>query len=558
MENTNGKGTSRKRKAQALDAPATTTAPAAENGKAELNGKDAKKKAKKEAKKLAKKEKKAAKKQAKKKAKTSNGASPSSNGHTKTPTENTTTTTTTTTTKATVAESGDGMELMAAFHNRESISLLDQYSDEFDTSFFPFYSFNDAARAFPSHILSQVSTRFQKPTPIQAQCWPILMAKRDIVGIAETGSGKTLAFMMPALVHIQEKQKAAGGVRGIKGPLVLILSPTRELAMQTADVTKEVPVENVRSLCVYGGVDKGPQRRALRDGIEIVVATPGRLLDLMQEGAVSLANVSYLILDEADRMLDLGFEPDIRKIVAGITQQRQTLMFSATWPTTIQQLAAEFLSRPVRVSIGSEDLVASHSVTQIVEVVDERQKDSRLLDLLRQYHSSRTNRILVFVLYKKEAVRVERMLQMKGWKNIAIHGDKDQANRTRAIEQFKSGDVPLLIATDVAARGLDIPGVEYVINYSFPLTIEDYVHRIGRTGRGGSKGTSHTLFTMFDKGKAGELVNVLREAGQEVPAELTKFGTHVKKKEHALYGAHFKAAGADGAPPAKASHVKFD
>jgi ATP-dependent RNA helicase DBP3 len=278
----------------------------------------------------------------------------------------------------------------------------------------------------------------------------------------------------------------------------------------------------------------------------------------MQEGSVSLQNVSYLILDEADRMLDLGFEPDIRKIVASITKPRQTLMFSATWPTAIQQLASEFLQRPVRVSIGSEDLVASHSVTQFVEVVDDRQKDARFLDLLKQYHSSRKNRVLVFVLYKKEAVRVEQMLYSRGWKAVAIHGDKDQANRSKAIENFKSGQIPLLIATDVAARGLDIPGVEYVINYSFPLTVEDYVHRIGRTGRGGNKGVSHTLFTQFDKGKAGELVNVLREAKQEIPEALLKFGTHVKKKEHALYGAHFKADANGGAPMRAAAHVKFD
>jgi len=448
------------------------------------------------------------------------------------------------------------MERMAAFHQSEAISIIDTHNTEFDKAFFPCYSFEDAQKAFPPHILSQVSGRFQKPTPIQAQCWPILMARRDIVGIAETGSGKTLAFLLPALVHIEATKLQDGRA---KGPIVLILSPTRELAMQTADVCHEVRVEGTKALCVYGGVDKGPQRTALRQGVEIIVATPGRLLDLMQEGSVSLQNVSYLILDEADRMLDLGFEPDIRRIIASITKPRQTLMFSATWPTAIQQLAAEFLQRPVRVSIGSEDLVASHSVTQLVEVVEDRQKDARLLDLLKQYHSSRKNRVLVFVLYKKEACRVEQMLHSRGWRSVAIHGDKDQANRSRAIESFKSGQIPLLIATDVAARGLDIPGVEYVINYSFPLTVEDYVHRIGRTGRGGSKGVSHTLFTNFDKGKAGELVNVLREAKQDIPEALLKFGTHVKKKEHALYGAHFKAAtGGETAAPAKASHVKFD
>ena len=229
-------------------------------------------------------------------------------------------------------------------------------------------------------------------------------------------------------------------------------------------------------------------------------------------------------------------------------------MFSATFPTSIQELAHEFLADPIKVTCGSEDLVASRSVKQFVDVVDPHEKDSKIHHLLKQYHSSRKNRIVLFVLYKKEAIRVERTLQKRGWNCVAIHGDKGQDARTEAVEQFKSGKIPLLIATDVAARGLDIPDVEYVLNYTFPLTIEDYVHRIGRTGRGGKNGTSHTFFTVHDKARAGELVNVLREAKQSIPQDLLKFGTHVKKKEHKLYGAFAKNVDMTK----KATKIKFD
>ena len=267
--------------------------------------------------------------------------------------------------------------------------------------------------------------------------------------------------------------------------------------------------------------------------------------------------MTYLVLDEADRMLDLGFEPHIRKICATIRADRQTLMFSATWPTAVQQLAANFLAAAgaVKVTVGSQELAASHSVAQTVEVIDPAKRDDRLLQLLAKHHSSRKNRIIIFVLYKKEAPRVEGLLKRKGWNAAAIHGDISQAQRTAAVEAFKAGTVPLLIATDVAARGLDIPDVEVVVNYSFPLTIEDYVHRIGRTGRAGKTGAAITFFSAAsDKMRAGELVNVLREAKQPVPDELLKFGTTVKKKEHKLYGAHFK----DVDLSKKATKVTFD
>jgi len=257
-----------------------------------------------------------------------------------------------------------------------------------------------------------------------------------------------------------------------------------------------------------------------------------------------------LVLDEADRMLDLGFEKDIRAIISLTPSSRQTLMFSATWPAEIQKLAHSFLRNPIKVIIGTEALTANKNVKQIVEVIDSNTRDTRLIELLNLYHKSRKNKVLVFVLYKKEATRVENFLRRKGWNNTSIHGDKTQQQRLEALASFTQGTVPLLIATDVAARGLDIPKVEYVINYSFPLTIQDYVHRIGRTGRAGAKGISHTFFQPFDKAHAGELVSVLRDSNQEIPSELLKFGVAIKKKEPKL--------GKISAANDTNSHITFD
>ena len=403
-------------------------------------------------------------------------------------------------------------------------------------SFRPLASFADAG--FSGDVLKSCA-KFAAPTPIQAQCWPPIIAGRDTIGVAKTGSGKTLAFFLPLLEKLLAKKRS--GVR------VLILAPTRELAMQSEEVCKAAGGAcGVGSVCIYGGVPKGPQKQLLREGAQVVVATPGRLLDLAQEGSIDLSHVEHMVLDEADRMLDMGFEKDVRTIISQTPAARTTVMFTATWPQEIRALAEEFLKDPVRVSIGSQDLTANHQITQHVEVVEPMEKEKRLPQLLAKYAKELKGqgganggaaRIIVFALYKKEAARVEQTLQRLGHKALAIHGDMTQEQRTRALQAFKEGSTPLLVATDVAARGLDIPDVELVLNYTFPLTIEDYIHRIGRTGRGGKTGISHTLFTMQDKAHAGALQNVLREASQEVPDALLRFGSSVKKKEHKVYGA---------------------
>jgi ATP-dependent RNA helicase DBP3 len=301
------------------------------------------------------------------------------------------------------------------------------------------------------------------------------------------------------------------------------------------------------------------QLAELRAGAKCVSATPGRLLGLVREGHLQLNKVRYFVMDEADRMLDMGFEPSIREIASFLGERPQTLLFSATWPVSIQKLAAEFVNNPVHVTVGNVDqLTSNQSVTQIVEVIDENsyRRQQRLLQLLQKYHSTRKNKILIFVLYKKEVPQVARILEQKGYGVSPISSDFKQNERMAALENFRSGRKPILIATDVAARGLDIDNVSHVINFSFPLTVEDYIHRIGRTGRGGATGLAHTFFTQQNKTLAGELVGVLEDAGAEVPEALRAFGCYTKVKEHSMYGAHFKAAGS-GKPMPTRKRVTF-
>ncbi|KAF8338192.1 uncharacterized protein EI90DRAFT_2991491 [Cantharellus anzutake] len=392
----------------------------------------------------------------------------------------------------------------------------------------------------------------------------------DIIGIAETGSGKTLAFGLPAVAHIvSQHPKSKKHDKKARGSqiTVLVISPTRELALQTHETLTQIgALVGIQSVCVFGGVGKDEQRRVLaQPSTKVLVGTPGRLLDLASEGACDLGCVTYLVLDEADRMLDKGFENDIRRIIEQTADmsQRQTLMFSATWPKSVQNLAATFLKSPVRITIGSEELAANSRVKQAVEVLDDpKLKSQRLRKLLKdlnhplQSTSEKESRILVFVLYKKEADRVLETVQHWGYSAGGIHGDINQNQRMKALEDFKTGRTGLLVATDVAARGLDIPNVSSVINYSFPLTVEDYVHRIGRTGRGGKHGESYTFFTgdNHERALAGEFAAVLRNAGAD-PSELqARFPMAIKKREHSAYGAFYRD---DIKMPNKPTKLKF-
>ena len=457
-----------------------------------------------------------------------------------------------------------------------------------DSHIHPINSF--AAAGFLPSLLAATAS-FTAPSPVQSQCWPVLMQHRDCIAIADTGSGKTLGFLLPSLHHILTHRSTSSSPPATSrrlpaSPSLLIMSPTRELALQTKAVCDEATKQlDIRCACIYGGVDKWQQKKQLEAGVSVIVATPGRLLGLIEEGWIALSSVRQLVLDEADRMLDMGFEPDIRAIMKHVESDsaksgsttaaagrgsgrngRQTLMFSATWPASVQKLAHEFITSAVHINIGDVELKANHRVKQIVEVLQSDQdKQRRLLSLLQQLHSAssplavkgRPPRILLFVLYKKEVDSMDRTVQRAGYQCVAISGDKGQAQREAALQSFRQGTINILVATDVVGRGLDIDDIDVVINYTFPLTVEDYVHRIGRTGRGGKSGTSYTFFTRNEKHLSGELINVLREAGEEVSSELMSFGTGVKRKEHGFFGNFFKPAG-DGEVVKKAVKVKFD
>ncbi|KAI8964261.1 DEAD-domain-containing protein [Daldinia sp. FL1419] len=423
---------------------------------------------------------------------------------------------------------------IANFLSTHQITVIDPLSDK---PFRPIIEFSHLPSS--ALIAKNPFASFKAPTPIQAASWPFGLSGRDIVGVAETGSGKTIAFGLPLISAVLGMPKSKGGskIRAV------VVSPTRELAMQTNEqLAKLGDLVGLKTVCIYGGASKDDQRVHLRKA-DVVVATPGRLKDFLEEGSAKLDGAKFVVLDEADRMLDKGFEDDIKRII-GCTprkEDRQTLMFTATWPQSVQALASTFMVSPVKIRIGgneSGDLQANTRIEQRVEVVDPRGKETRLLQLLKA--QPKDERVLVFCLYKKEATRVEGFLQQRGIKVVGIHGDLKQEQRTRSLEAFKTGRTPVLVATDVAARGLDIPEVKLVINVTFPLTIEDYVHRIGRTGRAGKTGQAITLFTEHDKAHSGELINILKAAGQPVPEELLKFGTTVKKKAHGTYGAFFK------------------
>ncbi|XP_042021050.1 ATP-dependent RNA helicase-like protein DB10 [Salvia splendens] len=377
----------------------------------------------------------------------------------------------------------------------------------------PFTSFE--ATGFASEILREVQhAGFSAPTPIQAQSWPIAIKGRDIVAIAKTGSGKTLGYLIPGFIHLKQRRNNPR-----LGPTVLVLSPTRELATQIQDeAVKFGRSSNISCTCLYGGAPKGPQLRDIDRGVDVVVATPGRLNDILEMRRISLQQVSYLVLDEADRMLDMGFEPQIRKIVKEVPVRRQTLMYTATWPKEVRRIASDLLVSPVQVNIGNVDeLVANKAITQHVEVLTPMDKRRRLEQILRSQEPG--SKIIIFCSTKKMCDQLAGTLTRQ-FGAAAIHGDKSQGERDYVLNQFRTGRSPVLVATDVAARGLDIKDIRVVLNYDFPTGVEDYVHRIGRTGRAGATGVAYTFFCEQDAKHASELIKLLEGASQRVPSEL--------------------------------------
>jgi len=366
---------------------------------------------------------------------------------------------------------------------------------------------------------------FTVPTPVQRNAIPIVMDGRDLMACAQTGSGKTAAFLFPMICDMVKnltpdgRQQLNGFGRGCKVyPTALILAPTRELAMQIQGEAKKFTYRShLRSVVVYGGIDSKSQMSDLERGCHILVATPGRLIDMMERNKVGLSNIKYLCIDEADRMLDMGFEPQIRNIVAQSppTGERQTLMFSATFPHSIQKLAEDFLYGYVFLKVGRIGST-TESITQRIRWIEDVDKKQALLDLIPTIEGL----TLVFTETKRMADHLEEYLYSSGFSAASIHGDRSQQERECALEAFKTGQVQILVATDVASRGLDIASVRHVINYDLPHDIDDYVHRIGRTGRCGNDGFATAFFNEKNGNIASDLVVLLEESQQEVQSWL--------------------------------------
>uniref|UniRef100_A0A8C8J852 RNA helicase n=1 Tax=Oncorhynchus tshawytscha TaxID=74940 RepID=A0A8C8J852_ONCTS len=388
-------------------------------------------------------------------------------------------------------------------------------------------------------IMSNIAlTHYTRPTPVQKYAIPVIKSKRDLMACAQTGSGKTAAFLVPVLSQIYTQGPGDAAAAGKNGqdsgkygrrkqyPLSLVLAPTRELALQIYEESRKFAYRSrVRPCVVYGGADIGQQIRDLERGCHLLVATPGRLVDMMERGKIGLDYCNYLVLDEADRMLDMGFEPQIRRIVEQDTMPpkgiRQTMMFSATFPKEIQMLARDFLEDYIFLAVGRVGST-SENITQKVVWVEDGDKRSFLLDLLNA--TGKESLTLVFVETKKGADALEDFLYREGYACTSIHGDRSQRDREEALNQFRSGRCPILVATAVAARGLDISNVKHVINFDLPSDIEEYVHRIGRTGRVGNLGLATSFFNDKNSNITKDLLDILVEAKQEVPSWLESLG----------------------------------
>lgn len=376
---------------------------------------------------------------------------------------------------------------------------------------------------------------YSSPTPVQKYSIPTVLANRDLMACAQTGSGKTAAFLVPIISSLMAKgqrsqpQRYGGGYQRTPAasPQALVLAPTRELALQIYEESKKFAYRSWCAPCVaYGGAEKGQQLREMRRGCEILIATPGRLSDFIAGGAVSMANIKFLVLDEADRMLDMGFEPQIRQIVEGSDmpgiEHRRTLMFSATFPREIQALAGDFMNDYVFLSVGRVGST-SENITQTILNVEDNEKKSLVLDILR---ANPTGLTLVFVETKRNAEYIDDYLYNQGFASTSIHGDRTQIQREAALKAFRAGECSILVATAVAARGLDIPNVTHVINYDLPGDIDDYVHRIGRTGRAGNTGLATSFFAEKNCNIRKDLIEILEEAKQDVPSWLKSIGSY--------------------------------
>ncbi|KAM4764428.1 putative ATP-dependent RNA helicase DDX46 isoform 1-T2 [Cyanocitta cristata] len=371
---------------------------------------------------------------------------------------------------------------------------------------------------------------YEKPTPIQTQAIPAIMNGRDLIGIAKTGSGKTIAFLLPMFRHIMDQRALEEG----EGPIAVIMTPTRELALQiTKECKKFSKTLGLRVVCVYGGTGISEQIAELKRGAEIIVCTPGRMIDMLaaNNGRVTnLRRVTYVVLDEADRMFDMGFEPQVMRIVDNVRPDRQTVMFSATFPRAMEALARRILSKPIEVQVGGRSVVCS-DVEQHVIVIEEENKFLKLLELLGHYQEKGS--VIIFVDKQEHADGLLKDLMRASYPCLSLHGGIDQYDRDSIINDFKNGTCKLLVATSVAARGLDVKQLMLVVNYSCPNHYEDYVHRAGRTGRAGNKGYAYTFITEDQARYAGDIIKALELSGNPIPTDLEKLWADFKDQQKA-------------------------
>jgi superfamily II DNA/RNA helicase len=410
---------------------------------------------------------------------------------------------------------------VSKFREEHSIKAIGENAEALPD---PFMSFDSCLEGFGEKIVQRLKKDYKEPSPIQAQSWPVALSRKDMVAVAKTGSGKTLSFLLPSFCVVSKDRTAAAA-----GPRILVLAPTRELATQIEEVVVSYAgLAGLSSACVYGGVPKPPQAKAVRSAVGgIVVATPGRLVDLLQDKSVNLQDVKVAVLDEADRMLDMGFQPQLSEIFNALPAvgQKQVLLFSATWPKAVKKMASTYLAEDhVHLTIGSHDdkgPTANTAVTQEFFKLDDSEKDNQLLrDLFKMADSAK---VVIFTNTKRRADNLAKNLWSNGYGCAAVHGDKTQGDREKSLNAFKSGEWPILVATDVASRGLDITGVTHVVNFDMPRDVEGYVHRIGRTGRAGNSGASITYWNPdYDTECAPALAKIAKDAGQPVPEWLDK------------------------------------
>ncbi|NXC19018.1 DDX43 helicase, partial [Corythaeola cristata] len=367
----------------------------------------------------------------------------------------------------------------------------------------PVCKFEDVFEHYPDIMANIRKVGFQKPTPIQSQAWPIILQGIDLIGIAQTGTGKTLAYLIPGFIHLTS-QPISKDQRG--GPGMLVLAPTRELALQVEAECSKYTYKGIKSICIYGGGDRKGQIDVVTKGVDIVIATPGRLNDLQMNNFINLKSITYLA-NEADRMLDMGFEPQIMKILIDVRPDRQTVMTSATWPDGVRRLAKSYLKNPMIVYVGTLDLAVSCSVLFFFLLLEKNLQCFIFFSFFFVFS-------IMVVLFHPRADDLASDFGLQGIPVQSLHGNREQCDREQALDDFKTGIVRILVATDLASRGLDVHDITHVFNFDFPRNVEEYVHRVGRTGRAGRTGEAVTLVTRNDWRVASELIEILERTNQ--------------------------------------------